>query len=62
MAAGRGRFGFGGQARWLDGAHWLQPRDGRLLVFDARTGRSKPFLDVPALTKGLSRLSSLDAR
>ena len=49
---GRGRFGFGGQARWLDGAHWLQPRDGRLLVFDARTGRSKPFLDVPGADEG----------
>ena len=43
-AGARGRFGFGGQARWLDGAHWLQPRDGRLLVFDAT---DRPFEAVP---------------
>ncbi len=57
---GRGGFGFGGQARWLDGEHWLQTREGRLLKFDARTGRSQPFINVPALTKGLSRLASLE--
>ncbi len=53
-------FGFGNQARWIDGEHWLQPREGRLLKFDARTGRSQPFFDAEALAKGLSRLSSLD--
>jgi dipeptidyl aminopeptidase/acylaminoacyl peptidase len=57
---GRRGFGFGNQARWIDGEHWLQPREGRLLKFDARTGRSKPFFDVEAMTRGLSRLSSLD--
>ena len=60
VGRGRGGFGFGGQARWLDGEHWLQPREGRLLRFDARTGRTQPFINVPELTKGLSRLSSLE--
>jgi dipeptidyl aminopeptidase/acylaminoacyl peptidase len=56
---GRGGFGFGGQARWIDGEHWLQPREGRLLRFDARTGRSQPFVDPVVLEKGLARLPSL---
>ncbi len=58
---GRGGFGFGNQARWLDGEHWLQTREGRLLKFDAMTGRSQPFLDSKALAKSLTRLPSIDA-
>ncbi|MGP0069817.1 MAG: DPP IV N-terminal domain-containing protein [Isosphaeraceae bacterium] len=58
---GRGGFGFGGQARWLDGEHWLQTREGRLLKFDARTGRSQPFVDAKVLAKALARIPSIDA-
>ncbi len=29
-------------------------------MFDARTGRSKPFIDVPTLAKGLSRIAALE--
>lgn len=66
MGGGRGRgrggfrFRFGDQARWIDGSHWLQMREGRLMVFDALTGRSRPFSDTAALTQGLSRLPTLE--
>jgi dipeptidyl-peptidase-4 len=58
---GRGGFGFGAQARWLDGEHWLQAREGRLLKFDARTGRSQPFADAKVLEKALTRIPSIEA-
>ena len=54
---GRGRGGgFAGQPRWLDGEHWLQVRDGRLMKVHAATGRSQPFVDAKALAKGLARI------
>ena len=34
---------------------------GRLIKFDAATGRSQPFVDAKALAKGLARIPSLDA-
>ena len=45
---------------WLDGKHWLQTRDGKLHKVEAATGRSRPFVDVDALAKGLGRLDTLD--
>ena len=48
-------------AAWLDGEHWLQVRDGRLLKVHAATGRSQPFVDAKALAKGLARIPSIDA-
>jgi dipeptidyl-peptidase 4 len=57
---GRMRGGFGAGPRWLDGQHWLAVQEGRLMNVHAATGRSQPFIDTKALTKGLSRLSSLD--
>jgi dipeptidyl aminopeptidase/acylaminoacyl peptidase len=58
---GRGRrgSGFGAQARWLDGDHWLSTREGRLLKIHAATGRSQPFIDAKVLATGLARLSTL---
>src|SRR4029077_17064974 len=47
-------------ARWLDGAHWLQVREGKLFKVDAVTGRSRPFVDPIALAKGLKRLPTID--
>jgi dipeptidyl aminopeptidase/acylaminoacyl peptidase len=57
---GRIRGGFLGGPRWLDGTHWLQVRDGRLMKVNAATGRFQPFIDAKALAKGLSRLGSVD--
>jgi dipeptidyl-peptidase 4 len=55
-----GRGGFAGAPRWLDGEHWLQVRDGRLMKVHAATGRSQPYIDVKALAKGLARIPSID--
>ena len=55
-----GRGGFAGAPRWLDGEHWLQIRDGKLMKVHAATGRSQPFIDVKALATGLARIPSLD--
>jgi dipeptidyl aminopeptidase/acylaminoacyl peptidase len=67
MAGGGGRRGGGmlfgsgaGIVRWLDGAHWLQFRDGKLCKVEAATGRSRPFVDADALAKGLRRLPTID--
>ncbi len=58
---GGGFGGFFGRQEWLDGEHWLQVRDGRLLKVAAATGRSEPFLDSKALAKSLARIPSIDA-
>ena len=71
IASGRnGHAGFPGRqarsadlpvsARWLDGEHWLQVREGKLYKVEAATGRSRPFVDPVALAKGLKRLPTLD--
>jgi dipeptidyl aminopeptidase/acylaminoacyl peptidase len=57
---GRTRGGFAGATRWLDGAHWLAVKDGRLMKVHAPTGRVQPFFDPRALATGLARLSGLD--
>ena len=62
MRRGGGGFGgFFGRQEWLDGEHWLQVRDGRLLKVHAATGRSQPFVDAKALAKSLARIPSIDA-
>jgi dipeptidyl-peptidase 4 len=59
-AFGRGRGGLGaGSPQWLDGDHWLENRDGRLLKIEARTGHSQPFLDSTLLERALLRLPAL---
>ena len=58
---GRRGGGFFGRQEWLDGEHWLQVRNGRLLKVHAATGRSQPFIDAKALAKSLSRIPSIDA-
>jgi dipeptidyl aminopeptidase/acylaminoacyl peptidase len=65
QGAGGGRRGGGGgffgRQEWIDGEHWLQVRNGRLLKVHAATGRSQPFIDAKALAKSLSRIPSIDA-
>ena len=46
-------------ATWLDGESWLQVREGKLHKVQAATGRSRPFVDVEALTRALQRLPTL---
>ncbi len=63
-----GRRGGGGQmladspvsATWLDGQSWLQIREGKLNRVDARSGRSRPFVDTRALAASLRRLPTID--
>ena len=45
---------------WLDGESWLQIREGKLHKVQATTGRSRPFVDTEALTRGLKRLPTID--
>jgi dipeptidyl aminopeptidase/acylaminoacyl peptidase len=45
---------------WLDPAHWLQIRDGKLYKVEATTGRSQQFVDPLVLVPALKRLPSLD--
>jgi dipeptidyl aminopeptidase/acylaminoacyl peptidase len=67
MAGGGGRRGGGmffgsglGILSWLDGAHWLQFREGKLCKVEAATGRSHPFIDTEPLVRGLKRLPTID--
>jgi dipeptidyl-peptidase-4 len=58
--AGITRRGFGGAVEWLpDGEHYLQPRQGRLMKVEARTGKAEPFVDPEKLRKSLSALKDL---
>jgi dipeptidyl-peptidase 4 len=54
---------FGGpdESEWLDDERLLQLRDGRLTIVDAASGRSSPFHDPEAMTKGLARLKEIGA-
>jgi len=54
------RGGFAALPKWLDGEHWLQVRNGRLMKVHAPTGRSQPFVDAKALAQSLARIPSLD--
>jgi dipeptidyl aminopeptidase/acylaminoacyl peptidase len=52
--------GFLASPTWLDGEHWLQLREGKLLKVQAATGRSQPFIDPEPLIRGLKRLPTVD--
>ncbi len=41
---------------WLDGDHWLQPRNGTPHRVEALTGRSQPLVDRKGLAAALKRL------
>lgn len=58
--AGITRRAFAGAVEWLpDGEHYLQPRQGRLMKVEARTGKAEPFVDPEKLRKSLSALKDL---
>src|SRR5205085_50726 len=47
---------------WLDGEHFLQVKDGKLLKVEARTGKSEPFADPEKLKKSLAAIKELDVK
>ncbi len=56
------RGGFGA-VEWLpDGEHFLQPRDGRLMRVEARSGKAEPFIDPEKLRQSLSAIKDLPER
>ncbi len=50
-------FGFSGPplttGAWLDGEHFLQIKEGKLLKVEARTGKGEPFADADKIKKSL---------
>ena len=58
-------FGFAGtlltQGAWLDGEHFLQVKEGKLLKVEARTGKGEPWTDPALIKKSLAALKELDA-
>ncbi len=57
-------FGFAGSplttGAWVDGEHFLQVKDGKLLKVEARTGKGEPFADPALIKKSLSALKDID--
>jgi dipeptidyl-peptidase-4 len=47
---------------WLDGEHFLQVKDGKLMKVEARTGKSEPFADAEKIKKSLSALKDVTAQ
>ncbi|MEW4568135.1 DPP IV N-terminal domain-containing protein [Tautonia sp. JC769] len=45
--------------RWLDGEHYLQSRDGRLMKVDAASGEAEPYLDAEPIAKALATLPTI---
>lgn len=67
MARGGGfSFGLAGAplttGAWLDGEHFLQVKDGKLMKVEARTGKSEPFADAAQIKKSLSALKDVTAQ
>lgn len=65
MARGGGfTFGFAGDAvspgAWLDGEHFLQVKEGKLLKVEARTGKATPFADGALIKKSVLALKGVD--
>ncbi|MFM8271761.1 MAG: DPP IV N-terminal domain-containing protein, partial [Gemmata sp.] len=58
-------FGFAGapltQGAWIDGDHFLQVKEGKLLRVEARTGKGEPFTDPEKIKASLAALKGLDA-
>ena len=44
---------------WLDGEHFLQVKESKLLKVEARTGRSVPFADPAKIKKSLAALKAV---
>jgi dipeptidyl-peptidase 4 len=59
-------FGFAGSplttGAWIDGEHFLQVKDGKLLKIEARTGKSEVFADPEKLKKSFAALKDLDVK
>ncbi len=59
-------FGFAGTpiatGSWIDGEHFLQVKEGKLLKVEARTGKSEPFTDPAKIKKSLSALKEVDLK
>ncbi|HEV3168137.1 MAG TPA: DPP IV N-terminal domain-containing protein [Isosphaeraceae bacterium] len=47
-------------ARWLDGEHLLQVKEGRPYRVHAATGRAEPYLDTAPMAKALAGLPTMD--
>ncbi|WP_152051406.1 DPP IV N-terminal domain-containing protein [Tautonia marina] len=45
--------------RWLDGEHYLQSRDGRLMKVEAATGKAEPYLDAEPIATALATLPTI---
>jgi dipeptidyl aminopeptidase/acylaminoacyl peptidase len=66
LGGGGGRFGggFAGtpppRIDWLDGEHFLQVKENRLMKVHARTGMGESFVDADAFRKSLGALKELD--
>ena len=66
LGGGGGRFGGGfsgnlpARVDWLDGEHYLQTRENKLMKVHARTGKAEPFVDADALRRSLASLKDLD--
>jgi dipeptidyl aminopeptidase/acylaminoacyl peptidase len=58
-------FGFAGTpittGSWVDGEHFLQVKEGKLLKVEARTGKSEPFADPQKIKRSLAAIKELDA-
>lgn len=59
-------FGFAGSpvttGAWIDGEHFLQVKEGKLLKVEARTGKSEPFADPEKIKQSLAALKELDVK
>ena len=57
---GGGRFsGDPVSVQWLDGEHWLQRKDDQLLMVEARSGRSQPFVELEKLTQSIRQIPGM---
>ena len=66
LLMGRGgafTFGFAGAplstGAWVDGEHFLQVKDGKLLKIEARTGKGESFTDAALIKKSLAAIKDV---
>ncbi|WP_169975975.1 DPP IV N-terminal domain-containing protein [Tautonia rosea] len=62
VLSGSNRPNFNGSpasVRWLDGEHYLQSRNGRLMKIKAATGEAEPYLDAEPIAKALATLPTI---
>lgn len=59
-------FGFAGSplttGAWIDGEHFLQVKEGKLLKVEARTGKGEPFTDPAKIKQSLAVIKELDPK